>query len=788
MTNLFKTVFFIFLLKFAFLSTFLEAQTLTQTVRGRIVDQDSRFPLPGANVVVIQSKDFLGGSTDTDGTFRIPNVPVGRISLAITYMGYEEKIIPNVLITSGKETVLEIVLQESLINMDELVIKADKDKSQVANEMALVSARGFTVEETKRYAGSFNDPARMVSGYAGVGVDPGGDNSIIVRGNSPKGIQWRLEGIEIPNPNHFSDEGATGGPINALNSQMLANSDFYTGAFPPEFGNALSGVFDMKLRKGNNEQREYSVSVGILGTDATVEGPFVKGGGSSYLVNYRYSTLSILNNIGLVDFGGIPKYQDLSFKFHLPTKSFGTFSIFGLGGKSSIIEEEFDENDDERLIEKADYQANMGVVGITQLWPLGANTFLQNSISASQNGSGFDEWEANDQNMMAQTGDAQLDKNTLKAASTLNHKFNAQHTLQTGLIYTHHYFDFYYSSFDKTMGKFLQEQNMNGDAGHYQGFVSWKYRPMEDVSIVSGFHAHGLTFNDAFSIEPRLSARWQFHPTQAFTAGFGLHGKMEPLTVYYSIITAEDGTSSMPNQEMGFSKARHYVIGYENKLSTNLFLKAEVYYQQLYDIPVENDANSSYSLVNAEAGFSDRVLVNEGTGENYGIELTLERYFANNYYFLATASLYESKYKAMDGIERNSRFNGNYVGNLLFGKEFKLNSRAGKNKVLSINAKVSLLGARRFTPINYPESIVKDETVYDETKAFSLRGDNVFIANFAVAYRIDNKKISQELKLDIQNATNNAAKIEYFYNENTNEIESYDQLPLLPVIMYTIHF
>src|SRR5690606_14113364 len=292
------------------------------------------------------------------------------------------KLLSNLLITSGKETVLEVDLQESLIGMNEVIVRANQHKSQVANEMALVSVRGVGVEETKRYAGSFNDPARMVSAYAGVSGDASGDNAIIVRGNSPKGIQWRLEGIEIPNPNHFSDEGATGGPINALNSIMLADSEFYTGAFAPEFGNALSGVFDMRLRKGNNEKREYSASIGILGTEATLEGPFKKGR-SSYLLNYRYSTLSMLNDLGLVNFGGVPKYQDLSFKVHLPTKAFGTFSLFGLGGKSSIVEEEFADEDGEKLLNKGDYKADMGVLGITQYWPLGSKTFLQNSLSVS---------------------------------------------------------------------------------------------------------------------------------------------------------------------------------------------------------------------------------------------------------------------------------------------------------------------------------------------------------------------------------------------------------------------
>ena len=778
----------VFLLSLMLLPFMLQAQRLTQTVRGKVTDQDSRLPLPGVNVVVVGTEVLMGGSTDERGEFRIENVPIGRTTLKVSYLGYEEKFLSNLLITSGKETVLEIGLRESLIGMDEVVIRANQNKSQVPNEMALVSARGFTVEETKRYAGSFNDPARMASGYAGVTGDGTGDNTIIVRGNSPKGIQWRLEGIDIPNPNHFSDEGATGGPINALNSIMLADSEFYTGAFAPEFGNALSGVFDMRLRKGNNEKREYSASVGVLGTEATLEGPFKRGGGSSYLLNYRYSTLTILDDLGLVNFGGIPKYQDISFKAHLPTKSFGTFSLFGLGGKSSIVEEEFAEENEDELLEKGDYKANMGVLGITQYWPLGSKTFLQNSLSISQNGSGFEGYEPDERGVLEELYDSRLDKNTVKGSSTLNHKFNAQHQFQAGIIYTHHYFNFHNKYFDKETAQFVTDQNITGDAGHYQGFISWKYRSSEKVSFVSGVHVHGATLNNDLYIEPRASMRWQFHPRQAFTAGFGVHGKMESLTNYFSIIPDKSGADATSNKNIGFSKAAHYVAGYENQLGANLFFKAEVYYQRLYDIPIENRQGSSYSLVNQADWFTDRILVNKGTGRNLGLELTLERYFADSYYFLATASLYDSKYKAMDSVLRNTMFNGNYAGNFLFGKEFKLKAENEKKKTIGINSKVSLLGARRFTPINREESVAKDKAIWYEDRAFSGRGDDVFFINLAFTYRIDRKKTSQEIKLDIQNLTNNAANIAPYYNDTTDKVEYLNQLSLLPVLMYTVHF
>ncbi|MEQ8574022.1 MAG: TonB-dependent receptor, partial [Fulvivirga sp.] len=244
----------------------------------------------------------------------------------------------------------------------------------------------------------------------------------------------------------------------------------------------------------------------------------------------------------------------------------------------------------------------------------------------------------------------------------------------------------------------------------------------------------------------------------------------------------------MPNMNLDFTKARHYVVGYENKLGENLLLKMEAYYQDLYNIPVEDLSTSSYSLINQVEWFTDRKVVNEGTGKNYGLELTLERYFDNNYFFLMTASLFDSKYRAMDNIERNTAFNGNYVGNFLFGKEFEISRKLGKKKVIGFNSKVSLQGARRYTPMDIQASIEQDEAIYYESEAFSKRGDDLFMANISVVYRIDRKKTSQELKLDIQNVTNNQARLDQYYDSDTKSVEYGYQLALLPVLTYTIHF
>jgi len=765
-----------------------DAAELFQTIRGRITDQDSKAPVIGANILVIDSNPMLGSSTDTEGDFRIEHVPVGRVSLKISCIGYEEKIIPNLLISSAKEFILTIDMVESVVKMDELIISArQQNKNEVLNEMAVVSARQFSVEETKRYAGAFSDPARMVSAFAGNNTAAEGNNFIIVRGNSPKGVQWRLEGIEIPNPNHFADEGSTGGAINALNSAMLTNSDFFSGAFPAEYGNAFSGVFDMRLRNGNNENREYAFSVGVLGTDITLEGPFKKGGGASYLVNYRYSTLAILDELNLVDFGGVPKYQDLSFKFRFPTRNMGTFTVFGLGGKSHILEDVTDDENESIVLEKGDWQADMGVVGLGHRYLFNNSTYLETNLSISESGTGGVGEELDDNNEFYTYYDGFFRNYTTKFTSTLHHKFSAKSKVQLGIIYDRKFYNYYSDVFYKEEDGLVREQDANGNTGLYHAFGSWKYRLTEEFTAIAGIHFLGTELNKNKAIEPRIGLQWAFTPTQLLSAAFGIHSKMESLINYFAVNTDHD-IPTMPNKNLDFSKARHFVLGYNNMLTNNLALKAEVYYQDLYNIPVEDDPTSSYSLINSVEGYTTRKLINAGTGYNYGLELTLERYFANNYYYMLSTSLFDSKYRAFDNVERNSRFNVNYLGNLLIGKEFLLSTRGDKNKVLSVNAKFSIAGGRWYTPIDLEASREAGYTKSQEELAFTERGDDIFTGNLAISYRINNRRTSQELKLDIQNFTNNAAQLDQWYNSTTDNVEYSTQLPLLPVLMYTIQF
>ncbi|MEQ8470198.1 MAG: TonB-dependent receptor [Marinoscillum sp.] len=757
----------------------------TQVIRGTLLDIDSKTPLIGATIQVTNHDPLIGSVTDIEGEFRLEGVPYGRVDLLIQSVGYEEKKISNMLVTAAKEVVLSIEMVESIEKLAEVVVTAQKEKNEVLNEMALVSARSFSVEETQRFPGSFNDPARLVSSFAGVNSNAEGDNDIVVRGNSPKGILWRLEGVEIPNPNHFAGEGATGGPINALNSNMLANSDFFTGAFAPEYGNALSGVFDMKYKKGNNQSREYTASASTLGIDFAAEGPFKKGYGGSYIANYRYSSLQLLSDFGLIDFGGIPKYQDVALNVNLPINKNNHVNLFGLGGISGIAASEEHDNGDPAY--RGIFETKLGVLGVSHVLFFNQKAFVKSTVSYS----GTDmvsEDEYVDDNMDYFLSDwAKITKHTIRAQSAFNYKFNAQHKLETGLILSRLGFEANAKTYNYDNDELEDVLKDKGSSETVQAFTSWKYRINDDLTMTSGLHYLFFNLNQSHSVEPRVAMQWKLDTRNSFSAGMGIHSKLDAISTYLARVPLENGNVLQPNKDLKPSKAAHFVIGYDHMVNPNTHLKAEVYYQHLYQVPIEDTPGSTYSLLNESDTYGSMALVNEGTGRNYGLELTYERFFHNGLYYMSTVSLYQSLYTPYDGVERATAFNGNYIVNFIGGKEFAI-GKPEKNRVMFVNGKLALLGGGRYTKIDLASSQEAGYTIYNESDPYGMKGDDVFFLNLAIGIRRNKGNTTRELKLDANNVTNNQAVVREYYIQPTEEIEKSYQLPMLPNLVYTFKF
>jgi len=785
----------ILLATFIAMAGFASAQNQTQTIKGTVTDKQSLATIPGVNIIIMNSDPLKGSTTDMDGHFKLADVNPGRYDLKVTYMGYKEIVMPNVVVTSGKEVSLDIGLEENVNSLNEVVISGTK-KNETNNELSTVSGRSFSMEEVNRYAGGRSDPSRLAANFAGVSSPDDSRNDIVIRGNSPTGVLWRIEGLNIPNPNHFSTVGTTGGPVSAINTNILKNSDFFTSAFPSEYGNANAGVFDLGFRNGNSDKREHTIQFGALtGLEAMTEGPINKEKGSSYLVAYRYSFTGFAQTLGIpVGTTATPFYQDISFKINSGTSKLGKFTLFGLGGRSKI-EFKHDKIDSTDLFADPSmdsyFTSDVALLGLKHFIRIGEKSYWSTVIGTTYAGSYFtqDSISHNDATTL-QIIENKVTQQHYSINTSFNSKINSKLFIKIGAIGE----ELYLHLFDRRRQYtpyWKQIWDFNDYTTLVQGFIHAKYSFTNKLTLNMGVHSQWLTLNNSYSIEPRLGFKYQVNEKNTLSLGYGMHSQMQPTDVYFYRALKTDGTYDESNRNLDFTKSQHFVLGYDVLPAKDWRVKLETYYQMLYNVPVTS-LSSSYSMLNTGASFNPNeqgYLENKGTGTNYGVELTIEKFFSKGYYGLITGTLYESKYKGSDNVERNTAFNGKYVYNVLLGKEFKIGKQ--KRNAITIDVKMTQAGGRYYTPVDLAASqAVHQQVLKGDEFSYSERNSDFFRLDVKTGVTINSKKrkLSQSLFFDIQNVTNNKNVFAERYNPLTNQINTAYQIGFFPNFVYKVQF
>lgn len=776
------------------------SQDYTQTIRGRVTDADTRQSLPGAGVMLVQGDSLIKSvTTDMEGYYRMEQVPVGRVHVRVVMIGFKTREFPNLELSTAKELVLDVEMEESVMELDEVKVNAGKN-GEVLNDMATVSIRSFSVEESQRFAGARNDVARMASNFAGVNTANDATNDIVVRGNSPQGILWRLEEIDIFNPNHFGAAGATGGPVSMLNNNNLRSSDFLTGAFPAMYGNATSGVFDLRMRNGNNQKHEFLGQIGFNGFELGAEGPLSREKRSSYMVNYRYSALGLMQDLGLNPGTGtgVPYYQDVSFKLNFPETKLGHIAVFGLAGKNSIafknsdtpvdeLEDDFYTDGDQDLT-----NANhMAVVGLSQLSTWGDKTYSKLILSTqlSNNSVEIDSL-AGDERIPVARYRADNDLYKVSGHFYINHKANARNKFRTGVMADHLVID-YLDSLRVNPVEFQTLTDVSGSTNLMRGYVQWKHLFSDDLILSSGLYSQYFALNDQVSLEPRLGLEWKFSDRQSVTFGAGVHNRLSTLDVYFRE-TPVNGEQVRTNKDLGFTRSTHGVLGYQHDLGHSIDFKVETYVQFIDRAPVERHP-STYSMLNAgtfDAEVRDSITA-EGTGRNYGLDITVQQRMRNGNYFILNASLYNSKYRGSDDVLRNTAFNGNYLVNGVVGKEINLTGEdsEGKNKkLLTIDTKATLAGGLRYTAVDLEASRKIGRTVLNEEKPYNKQFKPYFRWDVRIGYKVVYKKFTQEWAFDIQNVTDTQNAYAATYDWRTGRENISYQLGVFPMMQYRITF
>ncbi|MBL7815048.1 MAG: TonB-dependent receptor [Saprospiraceae bacterium] len=745
-TKLFFTICLCFLFKT------INAQ-VTQTVRGRVLDATTQKPLVEASVVL--DNDGAKTTSNTEGAFRLEKIAVGRHILKVGFVGFETVIVPDILLESGKEIVLDISLKPLIINTDTLVVKAQR-------ETYFDALNGIRNEKLSRYPATFNDPARLITYLPGAATDNDGTNNISVRGSTPNAIQWYLEGAEIVNPNHLTNAGTpsdqatvNGGGVLIPGFNVMGATNFYKGAMSADMGGALTSVMDIRLRKGNDERRETQASIGLIGVELGTEGRFSKSSKASYLVHYRYSTLGLLSKMG-VDLGDEEnEFQDLTINLNFPTKKAGTFSLFGIYGTSSNIfthlpKTEWKVDKDSQDIK---FTNQMGALGLRHELNIGLKGKLStvaaySALTNTRTAVGFG---LNDVVVRSQSIENSPSKLFLK--SVYSHFINAKNTLKVGIMAR---------SDEFTSSKIVKISG--GGSGNTVTQSSWWLQPSVEwqskfgkkwttnlgARMVQWIDLKFASKNET-TLEPVANIEYQLSKNAQFNLGFSTQTQMVSPLVKNSAFDTYP-LSSIEN----ITKSHNLNLAYQTRLFHNVLARVEAYYQYIFD--ASTLSINTFEIANKVSYAT--------TGRNAGVEIDIQQRLVKGFYWRANATIYDAKYK-LGSTWADARFNGQYITNVLIGKEWMFG--AAKNKFLGVNVHTILRGG--FIDV-YSNQRLKDY----------LRSDlNVY-------WKVSHKRYASTVQLDLQNVTNQQNEGWRYYDYRQGRVLTKYQLGLLPNLAYKIEF
>lgn len=470
--------------------------------------------------------------------------------------------------------------------------------------------------------------------------------------------------------------------------------------------------------------------------------------------------------------------------------------MFGIGGPSSINFLGNDVDTTNRKITDGSENYNVrtqffkAIVGTTLETNFNDKTFGKLSVGYSNTSEKAETDSISAANRQAfRDMERNYNTNTFSLAYKLMHKFDPQNSLTVGLDNNFYSFNLFNKRIINGGTAEKIYVNQSGNTFLSQGYAELKHRFSDNFYINAGFHTQVLALNHSYAIEPRLGLKYKLNDRHSFSLGYGIYSQSQNLLVYFNQSTDQIGNVAYTNKDLDFTKSQQFVAGYDYNINSTLHFKAEAYYQALSKVPVEI-RSSGYSVLNSGANFdTDRKsnLVNKGTGTNYGLEFTLEKFYNHGTYLLFTTSLYESKYKGSDGVQRNTAFNSKYVVNLLAGKDYTLSAR--KKNVLSLNLKLSTVGGKYTSPVDIATSIVENNTKFDEiNNPYSLQQKAYFRTDFKIGYRANHSKSTIEYGIDIQNITANKNISGQIYNRRTNTVDFQYQQGLLPIPYFRYTF
>jgi hypothetical protein len=733
-------------------------------VAGQVSDENGESLL-GATVVLLEGDKVLNGTiTDAEGKFSLSVRLPKQCTLSVSYVGYADEAL-RIDSADSRTDLANIKIKMSAVDISICIVDVEVGRYNEQEFMPNL-AQPITIEDVRKLPATFFDPARLAQSFAGVANNNDQANGISIRGNSPSHYKWYLEGVEILNPNHTSNAGTfsdrpsqNAGGVNVLSAQLLSKSYLYKSIYPSTFQNALSGIMAMSMRNGDQAERKHFVQAGLIGLEASSEGPIKKGANKgSYLFNYRYSTVGLLSQLGL-DFGGEEiDFQDLAFNFSFPVKQ-GMLKIFGVGGLSNNVFTA-PENDQDREEEKdtnnIDFSGDTGIVGVNFDSYVGKKNRLNITSVVSATNALRSSTSIGSPSVLL--SDDQ-DQSTLWSTKASLAKRLRRGSWTNGLYAN---FQQYKISSQGETAIFVPA--MEDHISRVGAFSEVDMSLTKTVNLHAGLNigVQHTPVNEAeVLVEPRVSLTKRFMQGQRVQLSSGLYSQSRDPRTYQSLnkdLLRIDNISSWQNSVA-------YVLQ-QSKFTWRI----ETYYQALYDMPL--DLNTRLP----ETTLYD--------GRNYGLEASV-RYndTKTGLMMWLNGTLYHSEFE-QDGEWRSTRYDGRYIFNTVLGKEWT----KSETKVHGVHLRVNVLGGFRETPIDIIASEEAGITVFDETQLFADRQEDYLRVDLSIYRKVEHSKFTSTISLDIQNLTNRENESFAYYDTFLGEVVRRNQLGLLPILNYRLQF
>ena len=745
--------------KIIFITLLFSNICVAQNIRGVVTDALNSEPLTGANVTLLGT-DFTTQS-DSNGVFRFTNLTSKIYVAEVSFLGYAKTIVKDIEVVKGSDVVANIALQVADNQLNTVVINGERNDAF----HALQTQYPLSVAQTLRFPAAFNDPARLAMNSPGVTNDNDLGNGLSIHGYAPAAMQWRLEGVEILNPNHlanassFNDQAtASSGGVNALSSQMLGTSALVTGAYSSEYNNLISGCMDMRLRNGNDEKHRFTTQIGLVGLDLAAEGPLPtlspsqKEGKSraSYLVNYRYSTVGLLLQMGVPLSEEKVNFQDLAWNFHFPIGKKSDLKLFGmLGNSSNTFETKKDTIRNDRDLTNVYFKDRLQVYGANFKSQLNSKTSFYLSAAYSSTAPSLVKQNF-DENFKFTTSEFKTNssQNLWSVNTFIQNKLNNTFSIKYGASVA-------YSAFGK------------GYSGTSNIYTDLKYQKRNHSLLV------GISFfRNTISGPILISQRYK-------TAHF------LPKISYAYRVSDDKKIVFSASQQSKFNIVSNQLTLNFDKKSENQHFSVGLFFHNTLAKKVTNTVffNLEYIAIPERLDF----ISNFSKQNNYGIEVQYEKTFARNIFFNANGSLYKALVKSEFNTFFTNYFGANYTTNLSLGKEWTKKV----NKTWGASTHIISHGANYLSPMASGITNLQKQVImidYSTNNDFGFKPQNYFRTDLRLYYKHDRKTWSSTLSLDIQNVTNKQNIAFEYYDTFLKKVNTKYQNGLIPILAWRANF